>query len=176
MYIYYNYTEKPLFIKTKNYIDFLIEKTIVISIISITAVIIGNYFKISNYMNEFIFVLVLVNLYLWINIFKYQKYEDKLEDVANVLRSIESFDFDSSKNQVKNYKYNYLTEKDRKDVESQNIKIPLEGADQLFFNQPITNFKPIVLYNDIELEQDNIKETTIDLALNSDDMFYFKEC
>lgn len=170
IYFFYIYP-KPLLIKNhNNYIKFLIEKNIIILFLSIIVVFLNNNSKVDIIMS---YLLIFLNLILWIHILKYQhinnlkseQFNDNLQ-FSDMKKDYNIADINISTNNNKvefknknnnhinayncynlNDKYNFL----------KSIKC---DEDALFYENKY--IKPDTNQYDID---------TIDIALNSDNMF-----
>lgn len=142
------------------YINMLIEKNMLIFLVSV----ISSLLIWTNKKEDTVFViaLILINLTAWVRIMKYNKYNTNTNDDANTNES-----FISS---VRKPMYDaYINEESRKQFEADFLN---ECYDKKVL---LTDFEPITKPEEVSKEDAEIRETTIDLALNSDDMFSIQQ-
>jgi hypothetical protein len=162
IYLIYIYN-KPLFIiDNNNYIKYILEKNLLIFLISIISLTIIWQLNINNYIISYTFLIILINLILWIKIFKYKNYENELNEIIEIENSINNENFISSISKSRNYSYT------NKKYEQDFTK---DFLNECYNNKLLTDFKPIIKLDDIKQQESIIRETTLDLALNSDNMF-----
>lgn len=142
------------------YINFLIEKNILILLVSILSIIIitnTNKYELSNENMVYMIMLILINLVLWIRVIKFQNYNNIANELVDKEQFISSVAMERD--------YSYTTNDAKKQFEA-------DFMDECYENKLlIPDFVPIVKPEDVEKEDAKIRETTIDLALNSDNMF-----
>lgn len=160
LYIY----EKPLIVSDNNHIKFLIEKNVLILLVSILSLTIitslSNKKPSSKSSTEnmiFMVMIIAINLVLWVRIIKFQQYSIQANNLAN------SEQFISSVSNGRDYSY---TTNDAKQQFEADFMTECYEKKLL-----IPGFEPIVKPEDVEAEDAEIRETTLDLALNSDNMF-----
>jgi hypothetical protein len=141
--------------QNNKYINMLIEKNMFIFLTSIVSSLIIWTNKKEDIV--FIIALILINLAVWIRVMKYNKYNT----FNNQLATNESFI-----SSVRKPMYDaYINEKSRKQFEADFLN---ECYDKKIL---LTDFEPITKPEAVLKEDVEIREATIDLALNSDDMF-----
>jgi hypothetical protein len=160
--IYFIYIyNKPFFIQNMNsninnkYINMLIEKNIIIFIISIiSSLIIWNNNK--EYF-IFVFALIFINLIIWIRIIKFNNIEKNNLNTEDFISSVKKPINDA-----------YINEESRKQFEHDFIN-------ECYDKKLLTNFKQIISNKEINKKNTESRETTIDLALHSDNMFSIQQ-
>jgi hypothetical protein len=148
---------------TKNkYINFVIEKNLLIFIISIISLLIIWDNKNIKINISFTILLILLNLALWIRLSKINNYLNESEK----LELQESFISSVAKPK---YNYSYTSNESMKKFEGDFLN---ECYDNKLL---IPGFEPIIKPEKIDAEDAKIRITTIELALNSDDMFSIQQ-
>lgn len=165
IYIYSN----PIFLKDHgNHIKYLIEKNIIILFVSVLSLtIIWRQQIKSDETIIFTMMIILINLALWIRIIKYQSYDNQAINMSllsqQITESTKREPFISSISKPRDY--SYTSKEAQAEFEADFLN---ECYDHKLL---IPGFKPLVPPEQAEAEAELIRETTLDLALNSDNMF-----
>jgi hypothetical protein len=161
IYIYNNLFINSLFRETlkgyNRYLSLLIEKNILILIVSIISILIIWKKDSTNEDMAFIILLILINLVLWIKFLKIKNYSLEADELFKKELFISSV--------AKPIHNSYISEEARRQFEDNFLN-------ECYNNKLIiTDFKPITSPEEVEADDSLIRSTTIDLALNSDNMF-----
>jgi hypothetical protein len=165
LYIY----DKPLIVSDNNHIKFLIEKNVLILLVSILSLTIITSLPHNTSLSNktpsnspienmiFIVMIIAINLVLWVRIIKFQHYSIQANNLANSEQFISSV--------ANGRDYSYITNDAKQQFEADFMTECYEKK------LLIPGFEPIVKDEDVKAEDSEIRATTLDLALNSDNMF-----
>lgn len=178
----------------KNYIKLEIEKAIIITVISFIVLISWSYCnsklintnKITSYSypEEIIvpIIFIFIILYVWIRIIRLQKLDIDINNIntninTNINNELQETFISSITADKTKRTYSYFTEESKKQFEQEFKKQCYDNkilGDEINIDFSRNNNRKTTKapsYNDIIKLQSDIQENTIDLALNSDNMF-----
>lgn len=172
IYIIYNYNKPILDLSTNNsksnkFINYLLQRNTIILLSSITGIFIIN--KIEKELNiPLIFIIIGINIYLWIEYIRYQNYNKTANDINEEFKLMEN---------DKHYELSKENKKHLNSTESVSYANKLNEyyADNVIIHPELEKQFNRFSNKEIEKEQHEIECNTVNLALNSDKMFYMSD-